>query len=126
VDLGRFLRFLIQYTVGRTPWTGNELVARLVPTNRATQTQNKRTQTFMPQVGFEPTVPVLERVKRVHVFDRADTAIYNIYFNCKWVFTRWQWYYNKTQHTNNKTIKRNTEHKITYTINALHIISVYY
>jgi hypothetical protein len=24
-----------------------------------------------------------------------------IYFNCKWVFTRWQWYYNKTQHTNN-------------------------
>jgi hypothetical protein len=24
-----------------------------------------------------------------------------IYFNCKWVFTRWKWYYNKTQHTNN-------------------------
>jgi hypothetical protein len=23
-----------------------------------------------------------------------------IYFNFKWVFTRWQWYYNKTQHTN--------------------------
>jgi hypothetical protein len=19
-------------------------------------------------------------------------------FNCKWIFTRWQWYYNKTQH----------------------------
>jgi hypothetical protein len=28
------------------------------------------------------------------------TFIY-IYFNCKWVFTLWQWYYNKTQHTNN-------------------------
>jgi hypothetical protein len=27
--------------------------------------------------------------------------IFDIYFNCKWVFTRWQWYYNKTQHTNN-------------------------
>jgi hypothetical protein len=24
-----------------------------------------------------------------------------IYFNCKWVFTRWQWLYNKTQQTNN-------------------------
>jgi hypothetical protein len=24
-----------------------------------------------------------------------------IYFNCKWIFIWWQWYYNKTQHTNN-------------------------
>jgi hypothetical protein len=23
-----------------------------------------------------------------------------IYFNCKWVFTLWQWLYNKTQHIN--------------------------
>jgi hypothetical protein len=23
------------------------------------------------------------------------------YFNCKWVCTRWQWHYNKTQQTNN-------------------------
>jgi hypothetical protein len=23
------------------------------------------------------------------------------YFNCKWVFTLWQWDYNKTQHANN-------------------------
>jgi hypothetical protein len=51
-------------------------------------------------------------------------AVY-LYFNCKWVFTRWQCYYNKTQHTNNThhtkishiiqnntTIKRNTVHKI--------------
>jgi hypothetical protein len=28
-------------------------------------------------------------------------TIFIISFNCKWVFTRWQWYYNKTQHTNN-------------------------
>jgi hypothetical protein len=27
--------------------------------------------------------------------------VYIFIFNCKWVFTRWQWYYNKTQHTNN-------------------------
>jgi hypothetical protein len=24
-----------------------------------------------------------------------------VYFDCKWVFTRWQWYYNKTLNTNN-------------------------
>jgi hypothetical protein len=29
------------------------------------------------------------------------TIIIIIYFYCKLVFTRWQWYYNKTQHTNN-------------------------
>jgi hypothetical protein len=28
--------------------------------------------------------------------------------NCKWVFTRWQWYYNKTQHTNTHITQNNT------------------
>jgi hypothetical protein len=32
--------------------------------------------------------------------------IYIIYLNCKWVLTRWHWYYNKTQHTNNTTLKQ--------------------
>jgi hypothetical protein len=32
-----------------------------------------------------------------------------ILFNCKWVFTQWQWYYSKTEHTNN-TLKWNTAH----------------
>jgi hypothetical protein len=32
---------------------------------------------------------------------RPAYVLFFIYFNCKWVFTRWQWYYNKTQHTNN-------------------------
>jgi hypothetical protein len=45
-----------------------------------------------------------------------------IYFDCKWVFTWWQWYYN-TQIThitqNNTTIKRNTAHKTTHRINTL-------
>jgi hypothetical protein len=31
-----------------------------------------------------------------------------IYLNCKWVFTRWQWYYNKTQHTTH--ITQNNHH----------------
>jgi hypothetical protein len=39
--------FLILYTVGRTPWTGDQPVARQLPTHRTTQAQNKSTQTFM-------------------------------------------------------------------------------
>jgi hypothetical protein len=29
----------------------------------------------MPQVGFEPTIPVFERAKTVHASDRAATVI---------------------------------------------------
>jgi hypothetical protein len=75
LDLGRFFNFLILYTVGRTPWTGDQPVARLLPTHRTTQTQNKRTQTSIPWVGFEPTIPVFERVKAVHASDRPATVI---------------------------------------------------
>jgi hypothetical protein len=75
VDLGRFFSFLILYTAGRTPWVGDQPVARPLPTCRTTQTQNKRTQTSMPRVGFEPTTPVFDRAKMVHVLDRAATMI---------------------------------------------------
>jgi hypothetical protein len=43
--------------------------------HRTAQTQNKRTQTSMSQVGFEPTIPVFERLKTVHALDRSDTVI---------------------------------------------------
>jgi hypothetical protein len=33
----------LSYTVGRTPWTSDQSVARPLPTHRTTQTQNKRT-----------------------------------------------------------------------------------
>jgi hypothetical protein len=36
------------YTDGRTPWTGDQAVARPLPTHRTTQPQNKRTQISMP------------------------------------------------------------------------------
>jgi hypothetical protein len=29
----------------------------------------------MPQAGFEPTIPVFERMKTVHVLNRAATVI---------------------------------------------------
>jgi hypothetical protein len=67
--------FLILYTDSRTPWTGDQLVARPLPIHKTTQIQNKRTQTSMPLVGFEPTIPVVERAKTVHALDHAATVI---------------------------------------------------
>jgi hypothetical protein len=43
LGLGRFFGFLIFYTVGRTPWTGDQHVAGPLPAHRTAQTQNKRT-----------------------------------------------------------------------------------
>jgi hypothetical protein len=43
-----------------TPWNGDQPVARPLLTHRTTQTQNKSTQTSMPRVGFQPTIPVFE------------------------------------------------------------------
>jgi hypothetical protein len=68
-------QFLNPYTVGRPPWTGDQPVSRPLPTHRTTQTENKRTQTSMTRVGFEPTIPVFQRAKTVHALDRAATAI---------------------------------------------------
>jgi hypothetical protein len=75
LDLGRFFSFLILYTVGRTPWTEDQPVAVPLPSHMRAQTQIKRTQTPMPQVGFESTILVFERAKTVHALDRAATVI---------------------------------------------------
>jgi hypothetical protein len=66
----RFFIFLILYTVGRTPWTGDQPVS-------CTQnnTKNKRTQTSTPLVGFEPTNLVFERANTVRALDRPATVI---------------------------------------------------
>jgi hypothetical protein len=40
-----------------------------------TYTQNKRTQTYMPRVGLELTISVLERAKMTHAFDCTATVI---------------------------------------------------
>jgi hypothetical protein len=62
-------------TVGRSSWVEDQPVARPLPTHRITQTQKKCTQTFMPRVEFEPTIPVLERVKIFYALDHAATVI---------------------------------------------------
>jgi hypothetical protein len=69
------LSFLILYTVYRTPWKGDRLFARPLPTHRTTQTHNKRTQTSRPRVEFEPTTPAFERAKTVQASDRVATVI---------------------------------------------------
>jgi hypothetical protein len=68
-------QFLNLYTVGIIPWTGDQSVARALPTHRTTQTQNKSKQISMPRVGFEPTTPVFERTKIFHALDRTTTVI---------------------------------------------------
>jgi hypothetical protein len=40
-----------------------------------TRKQNKHTQTSMPHVGFEPTIPAYERALTFHALDRAATVI---------------------------------------------------
>jgi hypothetical protein len=79
--LGHFFSFLILYTVCRTPMTRYHPNARPLPTNRTTQTQNKRTQTSMPRVGFERTIPVFKRAKTVNALHRAVTVIVTRPFN---------------------------------------------
>jgi hypothetical protein len=63
------------YTVGRTLWMGDQPVARQLPAHRTAETQNKRTQTSIPQVGFEPTIPVFEQAKTVHALESTATVI---------------------------------------------------
>jgi hypothetical protein len=75
LGLGCFISFLNYYTVVRTPWTGDQPIARPLPTHITTQTQNKCTQTFMPRAGFEPTIAVFDRVKTVHALVCVATVI---------------------------------------------------
>jgi hypothetical protein len=63
------------HTVGRTRWTGDQHFATPLVTHKTTHTQNKSTETCMPWVGFEPTIPVFERGKTVNALGRATTVI---------------------------------------------------
>jgi hypothetical protein len=75
LNVGSFFSFLILYTDGRTPWTIDQPASRPLLTHRTTQTQNKRTQTSMPRVRFEATIPVFERAKKVNALDCAATVL---------------------------------------------------
>jgi hypothetical protein len=57
----------------KAPWTGDQSVSKPLCTRR--KTQNKRIQTSIPLVRFEPMTPVFERAKTVHDSERATTVI---------------------------------------------------
>jgi hypothetical protein len=57
-----------------TPWTGDQSIVRSLPASRTKQTQKKRTQTFMLEVGSEPTIAVLEQAKTIHALGCAATV----------------------------------------------------
>jgi hypothetical protein len=76
-----FFSFLILYTVDRTPWKGDQTVARPLHTHRTTKTYNNVHTDIMPWVGLEPTTPVFELAKtwrheRQDCFDRQQ---YNLH-----------------------------------------------
>jgi hypothetical protein len=50
LGIGHFFSFLTLYTVSRTPWMGDQPVARPLHTHRATQTQNKLTHYRHPSL----------------------------------------------------------------------------
>jgi hypothetical protein len=58
----------------------DQSVARPLSAHTGQHKQNKRTQTSMPQVGFEPTIPVFERAKTAHALDRAANVLGFMYF----------------------------------------------
>jgi hypothetical protein len=67
--------FLTLYTGDRTPWTGDQPVARPL-SKHTTQTQNKRIHT--PNIhalnGIRTSITASERAKTVHALDRATTV----------------------------------------------------
>jgi hypothetical protein len=66
------------FTDGRTPWTGDQLIARPLPKHRTTRTH----QTSMPWMGFELTIPASERMKTVHALSHS-AAVTGILHNTK-------------------------------------------
>jgi hypothetical protein len=66
--------FLILYRVSRTPLMGDQHIARQLPTQRTTQTQNKCTQIATPPVRFEPIIPVFKQAKTVHLSKSTNHA----------------------------------------------------
>jgi hypothetical protein len=74
LGFGRFFSILILYRVGRTPWTGEQPVARPLPAHRTTQTQNKCTQYRHPCLEWDSN-PRSQRAKTIHALDRGATVI---------------------------------------------------
>jgi hypothetical protein len=87
-------------SVGLLSW-GDQPTVRLLPTHRTTQTRNKCTQTSMSRVGFEPMIPVSERVKTADALDCTATVTgYTILYHPL---------FSALHHNNNKKVKTKFE-----------------
>jgi hypothetical protein len=54
-------------------WGISRSLGRYLHTGQDKQ-KRKRTQASIPQVGFDPTIPLVERAKTVHALDRVATV----------------------------------------------------
>jgi hypothetical protein len=50
-------------------------IVRPLPTHRTAQPQNKRRQTFLLQLRFEPTTPPFDRAKILHALEVAASVV---------------------------------------------------
>jgi hypothetical protein len=68
------LQFSRSWTVDRTPWAGDQLVARPLPVYNHRKTHTRTLKHPCPGWGLEPTIPASEREKTVHALDRPATV----------------------------------------------------
>jgi hypothetical protein len=75
----RFTSVTRSRTIGTTPWTGYQLVARPQPVHkyRKTHTQHKHLTSLL-WVGSKSTVTASARAKRVHALDGSATVTRNV------------------------------------------------
>jgi hypothetical protein len=81
LGLVRFFSFLILYTVGRTPWTGDQPVAGLLPAHTGQQ-KHRINHTDIHASSEIRTHDPSVRANKVHALDRATTVTgdLNIYY----------------------------------------------
>jgi hypothetical protein len=75
-------KLLTLWTIDRTSWTVDQPDAR--PLHKQDNTNTEQTQTFIPRVGFEHTIPVLKRclIPRSHC-DRSILFYFNLFKKCR-------------------------------------------
>jgi hypothetical protein len=76
-NIGLISQFHDYFTGGRTPWTGDQLVAILYLN---TGQHKHRINAYTHQTSIEPTISAPERANTVHALDRSATVTrkYNI------------------------------------------------
>jgi hypothetical protein len=75
LDLSRFFSSLAFYTDGRTPWTGDQPVARPIPANNNTNTINAQNTDIHVLSGIRTHDPSVRAGEEVYALDRTATMI---------------------------------------------------